>query len=120
MTRSTSSGQGVTTPKGFRASAVTAGLKASGKPDMAVVINDGPQTAAAAVFTSNRCKANPVLWSQEAMKSGSAKAVVINSGGANCYTGRAGFAATHATAELAGDLLGVGAIDIQVMSTGLI
>ena len=120
MTHSTSSGQGVTLPKGFRAAAVTAGLKASGKPDMAVVINDGPQTAAAAVFTSNRCKANPVLWSQEAMKSGSAKAVVINSGGANCYTGPAGFAATHATAELAADLLGVGAIDIQVMSTGLI
>jgi len=111
---------GVTMPKGFRAAGVTAGLKASGKPDMAVVINDGPQTAAAAVFTSNRCKANPVLWSEEAMKSGSAKAVVINSGGANCYTGPAGFAATHATAELAADLLAVGAIDIQVMSTGLI
>jgi glutamate N-acetyltransferase/amino-acid N-acetyltransferase len=110
----------VTKPKGFLAAGVTAGLKSSGKPDMAIVINDGPQTAAAAVFTSNRCKANPVLWSQEAMKSGSAKAVVINSGGANCYTGPAGFAATHATAELAADLLAVGAIDIQVMSTGLI
>jgi glutamate N-acetyltransferase/amino-acid N-acetyltransferase len=110
----------VTMPKGFRAAGVTAGLKSSGKPDMAVVINDGPQTAAAAVFTSNRCKANPVLWSHEAMKSGSAKAVVINSGGANCYTGPAGFAATHATAELAADLLSAGAIDIQVMSTGLI
>jgi glutamate N-acetyltransferase/amino-acid N-acetyltransferase len=107
-------------PRGFRAAGVTAGLKASGKPDMAVVINDGPRTAAAAVFTSNRCKANPVLWSQEAIKSGSAKAVVINSGGANCYTGQAGFAATHATAELAADLLSAGAIDIQVMSTGLI
>jgi len=111
---------GVTMPKGFRAAGVTAGLKSSGTPDMAVVINDGPQTAAAAVFTSNRCKANPVLWSQEAMKSGSAKAVVINSGGANCYTGPAGFAVTHATAESAADLLAVGAIDIQVMSTGLI
>ena len=110
----------VTVPKGFRAAGVTAGLKSSGKPDMAVVINDGPHTAAAAVFTSNRCKANPVLWSQEAMKSGSAKAVVINSGGANCYTGPAGFAATHATAELAAGLLDVGAVDIQVMSTGLI
>ena len=107
-------------PKGFRAAGVTAGLKSSGKPDMAVVINDGPHTAAAAVFTSNRCKANPVLWSQEAMKSGSAKAVVINSGGANCYTGPAGFAVTHATAELAADLLSAGAIDIQIMSTGLI
>lgn len=111
---------GVTMPQGFRAAGVTAGLKASGKPDMAVVINDGPLSSAAAVFTSNRCKANPVLWSQEAMKSGSAKAVVINSGGANCYTGPAGFAVTHATAEVAADRLGVGAIDIQIMSTGLI
>jgi glutamate N-acetyltransferase/amino-acid N-acetyltransferase len=110
----------VTTPKGFRAAGVTAGLKASGKPDMSVVINDGAQTPAAAVYTSNRCKANPVLWSQEAMKSGSAKAVVINSGGANCYTGPEGFAVTHATAERAADLLGVGAIDVQVCSTGLI
>lgn len=110
----------VTNPMGFRAASVTAGLKASGKPDMAVVINDGPLTAAAAVFTSNRCKANPVLWSQEAMKSGSAKAVVINSGGANCYTGPVGFAVTHATAEVAAEKLGVGAVDIQVMSTGLI
>jgi glutamate N-acetyltransferase/amino-acid N-acetyltransferase len=120
MTDSTSSGQGVTAPKGFRAAGVTAGLKTSGKLDMSVVINDGAQTPAAAVYTSNRCKANPVLWSQEAMKSGSAKAVVINSGGANCYTGPEGFAVTHATAERAADLLGVGAIDVQVCSTGLI
>jgi glutamate N-acetyltransferase / amino-acid N-acetyltransferase len=110
----------VTAPKGFRAAGVTAGLKASGKPDMSVIINDGAHTPAAAVYTSNRCKANPVLWSQEAMKSGSAKAVVINSGGANCYTGPEGFAVTHATAERAADLLGVGAIDVQVCSTGLI
>lgn len=110
----------VTTPQGFRAAGVAAGLKSTGKPDLAVVINDGPLTTAAAVFTSNRCKANPVLWSQEAIKTGSAKAAVINSGGANCYTGAAGFALTHATAELAGEALGVGAIDIQVMSTGLI
>lgn len=110
----------VTVPAGFRAAGVVAGLKSTGKPDMAVVVNDGPLTAAAAVFTSNRCQANPVLWSQEAIKAGSAKAVVINSGGANCYTGPAGFALTHATAELAAEALGVGAIEIQVMSTGLI
>ncbi len=110
----------VTTPQGFRAAGVAAGLKPSGKKDLAVVVNDGPLSSAAAVFTSNRCKANPVLWSQEALKSGSAKAVVINSGGANCYTGPAGFAVTHATAELAGEQLGVGAIDVQVCSTGLI
>ena len=110
----------VTTAQGFRAAGVVAGLKSSGKKDMAVVINDGPLAAAAAVFTSNRCKANPVLWSQEAIKSGSARAVVINSGGANCYTGPDGFAVTHETAEVVAAQLGVGAIDIQVMSTGLI
>lgn len=110
----------VTAAKGFRAAGVVAGLKASGKKDVAVVVNDGPLSAAAAVFTSNRCKANPVLWSQEAMKSGAAKAVVLNSGGANCYTGPVGFEVTHATAELAAELVGSGAIDIQVCSTGLI
>ena len=111
---------GVTMPNGFRAAGVAAGLKSSGKPDVAVVTNDGPLSAAAAVFTGNRCKANPVLWSQEAIKTGSAKAVVINSGGANCYTGAAGFALTHATAELAAAALGTGAIEVQVCSTGLI
>jgi glutamate N-acetyltransferase/amino-acid N-acetyltransferase len=111
---------GVTGPNGFRAAGVAAGLKSSGNRDIAIVVNDGPLAAAAAVFTGNRCKANPVLWSQEAIKTGSAKAVVINSGGANCYTGAAGFALTHATAELAATTLGAGAIDIQVCSTGLI
>ncbi|MFT4188234.1 MAG: bifunctional glutamate N-acetyltransferase/amino-acid acetyltransferase ArgJ [Aeromicrobium sp.] len=110
----------VTTPKGFRAAGVAAGLKESGNPDVAVVVNDGPSSAAAAVFTSNRCKANPVLWSEEAIKGGSARAVVLNSGGANCYTGAAGFAVTHQTAEFAAERLGIGAIDVQVCSTGLI
>lgn len=111
---------GVTVPIGFRAAGVAAGLKSSGNRDVAVVVNDGPLSAAAAVFTGNRCKANPVLWSQEAIKTGSARAVVINSGGANCYTGPAGFALTHETAELAAATLGAGAIDVQVCSTGLI
>jgi len=110
----------VTAPAGFRAAGVVAGLKASGSKDVAVVVNDGPLTAAAAVFTSNRCKANPVLWSQQAIKGGTAKAVVLNSGGANCYTGPAGFAVTHGTAELVAEKLGVGATEIQVCSTGLI
>jgi glutamate N-acetyltransferase/amino-acid N-acetyltransferase len=110
----------VTAARGFRAAGVAAGLKSGGAKDVAVVVNDGPHTAAAAVFTANRCKANPVLWSAEAIKTGSAKAVVINSGGANCYTGAEGFALTHATAERTAAELGVGAIDIQVMSTGLI
>jgi glutamate N-acetyltransferase/amino-acid N-acetyltransferase len=110
----------VTAPAGFRAAGVAAGLKASGRKDVAVVVNDGRLTAAAAVFTSNRCKANPVLWSQQAIKGGTAKAVVLNSGGANCYTGPAGFAVTHGTAELVAEKLGVGATEIQVCSTGLI
>ncbi len=115
----------VTAPQGFRAAGVAAGLKASGNPDVALVVNDGPATAAAAVFTSNRCRANPVLWSAEAIKTGSARAVALNSGGANCYTGAEGFALTHATAELVAELLGeggdpVGAVDVQVCSTGLI
>ena len=110
----------VTAAQGFRASGVAAGLKSSGAPDVALVVNDGPLAAAAAVFTGNRCKANPVIWSQEAIKAGSARAVVLNSGGANCYTGPEGFATTHATAETVADGLGVGAVDVQVCSTGLI
>lgn len=110
----------VTAAQGFTAAGVTAGLKASGAPDIAVVVNQGPSKAAAAVYTSNRCKANPVLWSEQAIKTGQASAIVLNSGGANCYTGAEGFATTHQTAELAGELLGVGAIEIQVCSTGLI
>ena len=110
----------VTAAQGFRASGVAAGLKSSGAPDVAVVVNDGPSSTAAAVFTGNRCKANPVIWSQEAIKGGSARAVAINSGGANCYTGPAGFAVTHATAELVAELLDIGPIEVQICSTGLI
>ena len=110
----------VSFPDGFRAAGVASGLKASGKSDVALVVNDGPKHAAAAVFTSNRCKANPILWSQEVIKSGLARAIVLNSGGANCYTGPQGFQTTHATAEMVGELLGTGAAEILVCSTGLI
>jgi glutamate N-acetyltransferase/amino-acid N-acetyltransferase len=110
----------VTAPQGFRATGVTAGLKASGKPDLALVVNDGPSRAAAAVFTSNRFKANPVLWSEQVVKDGKVRAVVLNSGGANCGTGAAGFQTTHATAERAAELLDDGAADVVVCSTGLI
>ena len=110
----------VTAAEGFRAAGVTAGLKDSGKPDVSLVVNDGPSAAAAAVFTSNRCKAHPVLWSEQAIKGGTARAIVLNSGGANCYTGPEGFAATHRTAERVAERIGVGAIDVQVCSTGLI
>lgn len=110
----------ITTPQGFRASGVTAGLKASGKPDVALVVNDGPSDVAACVYTANRCKANPVLWSEQVTADGRAKAVVLNSGGANCYTGPEGFQTTHASAELVAQHLGTGAIDVVVCSTGLI
>jgi len=110
----------VSFPDGFRAAGVASRLKASGKRDIALVVNDGPKHAAAAVFTSNRCKANPILWSQEVIKSGLARAIILNSGGANCYTGPQGFQTTHATAERVGELIGAGAAEILVCSTGLI
>ncbi|MDQ3611157.1 MAG: bifunctional glutamate N-acetyltransferase/amino-acid acetyltransferase ArgJ [Actinomycetota bacterium] len=110
----------VTAPQGFRAAGATAGLKDSGQPDVALVVNDGPSRAAAAVFTSNRFKANPVLWSEQVVRDGRVKAVVLNSGGANCGTGAAGFQTTHSTAERVAELLADGAGDVVVCSTGLI
>jgi glutamate N-acetyltransferase/amino-acid N-acetyltransferase len=110
----------ITSPAGFRASGVTAGLKSSGASDLALVVNDGPRHDAACVFTANRCLANPVLWSQQVIKDGIAHAIVLNSGGANCYTGPEGFQTTHAVAEKAAALLETGAGDVLVCSTGLI
>lgn len=112
--------QGVTAAAGFRAAGVTAGLKTSGKPDVALVVNDGPDAAVAAVFTSNRAQAHPVIWSRQVVGDGVARAVVLNSGGANCFTGPFGFQTTHLTAEAVGDALGIGAGDVVVCSTGLI
>jgi glutamate N-acetyltransferase/amino-acid N-acetyltransferase len=110
----------VTHPRGFRAAGVAAGLKSTGARDVAHVVNDGPTYDSATVFTSNRCRANPVLWSQEVVKDGTVRAVVLNSGGANCYTGPEGFQTTHAVAEQVAGHLGAGAIDVVVCSTGLI
>lgn len=110
----------ITHPAGFAAAGVTAGLKSGGKKDVAVLVNTGPQDVVAAVWTSNRCKANPVLWSEQAARTGTARAIVVNSGGANCYTGAEGFQTTHRTAELAAELLGIAPIDVLVCSTGLI
>jgi glutamate N-acetyltransferase/amino-acid N-acetyltransferase len=110
----------VTVPAGFRAAGVAAGLKSSGNPDVALVVNDGPLDAAAAVFTTNRFPAAPVQWSRQVLQSGRLRAVVLNSGGANACTGPEGFGDTHATAEHAAAQLGVGAIDVAVASTGLI
>ncbi|WP_433207580.1 bifunctional glutamate N-acetyltransferase/amino-acid acetyltransferase ArgJ [Dactylosporangium sp. CS-047395] len=118
----------VTAPKGFRAAGVAAGIKAAaGALDVALVVNDGPDTTAAAVFTGNRIKAAPVLWSQQVLKAGIVRAVILNSGGANACTGPAGFQDTHATAEHTAAVLSgrasrfpVGAGDVAVCSTGLI
>jgi glutamate N-acetyltransferase/amino-acid N-acetyltransferase len=110
----------VTSPRGFRAAGVAAGIKESGAPDVAVVINDGPTAAAAGVFTANRVKAAPVLWSQQVLAGHTARAVVLNSGGANACTGAAGFQDTHRTAEHVAGLLGIGAGEVAVCSTGLI
>ena len=110
----------MTFAKGFLAAGVSAGLKAAGKLDFALVVNQGPELSAAAVFTSNRCRANPVLWSIEAIKDRQAKAVILNSGGANCYTGPVGFQTTHLSAELTASLLDCSAQDVIVCSTGII
>ncbi|ACU74329.1 arginine biosynthesis bifunctional protein ArgJ [Catenulispora acidiphila DSM 44928] len=110
----------VTSAKGFRASGIAAGIKDSGNPDLALVVNDGPLTAAAGVFTSNRVKAAPVVWSEQVLKSGAVKAVVLNSGGANACTGPAGFQDTHKTAEELAALLDASAAEVAVCSTGLI
>ena len=110
----------ITAPQGFRAAGITAGIKASGKPDLALVVNDGPLKNAAAVFTSNRVAAAPVHWSRQVVTDGRVDAVVLNSGGANACTGPQGFQNTHATAEKVADVLGVSASDVVVCSTGLI
>jgi glutamate N-acetyltransferase / amino-acid N-acetyltransferase len=110
----------VTAPLGFRAAGVTAGLKPSGYRDVAVVVNDGPSRAAAAVFTTNRVQAAPVKWSRQVVSGGRVKAVVLNSGGANACTGPLGFQDTHATAERLAAALDDSAGEIAVCSTGLI
>ena len=110
----------VTAPHGFRAAGVAAGLKPSGARDIAVVINDGPAHAAAAVFTANRVKAAPVLWSQQVARGGRIRAVLLNSGGANACTGPLGFTDTHSSAERLAERLADSAGEIAVCSTGLI
>jgi glutamate N-acetyltransferase / amino-acid N-acetyltransferase len=110
----------VTAPLGFRAAGVTAGLKPSGQPDVAVVLNDGPSRSAAAVFTTNRVQAAPVTWTRQVVTGGRVRAVVLNSGGANACTGPLGFQDTHATAEHLAAAIEDSAGEIAVCSTGLI
>ncbi len=117
--------QGVTAPAGFRAAAMAAGIKASGALDLALIFNEGPDYAAAGVFTRNKVKAAPVLWTQQVLTTGRLRAVVLNSGGANACTGPAGFQDTHASAEAVAVALSdwgteTGAIEVGVCSTGLI
>lgn len=110
----------VTFARGFVAGAVSAGLKKSVNLDLALVVNQGPLSSAAVVFTTNRCQANPIIWSKEVIKDGQVSAIILNSGGANCYTGAQGFQTTHATAEKVAEELGISAGDVLVCSTGLI
>ncbi|MEU5086770.1 bifunctional glutamate N-acetyltransferase/amino-acid acetyltransferase ArgJ [Streptomyces sp. NPDC021356] len=119
----------VTAAKGFTAAGIAAGIKENGNPDLALVVNTGPRRAAAGVFTSNRVKAAPVLWSEQVLKGGELTAVVLNSGGANACTGPKGFQDTHATAEKAAESLNTAGHDetgghapgqVAVCSTGLI
>ncbi|MEV5124831.1 bifunctional glutamate N-acetyltransferase/amino-acid acetyltransferase ArgJ [Streptomyces decoyicus] len=110
----------VTAAQGFTAAGIAAGIKENGNPDLALVVNNGPRLAAAGVFTSNRVKAAPVVWSEQVLKGGTVSAVVLNSGGANACTGPLGFQDTHATAEKAAEALGHNAGEVAIASTGLI
>jgi glutamate N-acetyltransferase/amino-acid N-acetyltransferase len=110
----------ITAPKGFRAAGIAAGIKDGGRLDLALVVNDGPGRAAAGMFTTNQVKAAPVLWSRQVLTGGALRAVVLNSGGANACTGPEGFQTTHATAEKAAEVLGCGAVEVAVCSTGII
>ena len=110
----------VTAAQGFVATGLEVGLKNSGGKDLAIVQNVGPTKTAAVVFTTNRAKANPIIWSQQVIADGVVEAIILNSGGANCYTGAQGFQVTHATAEAVAEKLGVSSGDVLVCSTGLI
>ena len=107
-------------PHGFVAAACAAGLKSTGALDLTIIENKGPSFFGTAVFTSNKVVAAPVIWSKQVVKDQIVRAVVLNSGGANACTGPQGFADTHATAELVGELLEVSSGEVVVCSTGLI
>lgn len=107
-------------PQGFRSASVAAGLKSNGALDLTIIENQGPHFTAAAVFTTNKVVAAPVIWSRQVAKDGIVRAVVLNSGGANACTGPQGFADTHKTAEHVGQSLDVSSGEVIVCSTGLI
>ena len=107
-------------PQGFKSASIAAGLKSTGALDLTLIQNQGPLFIGAAVFTSNKVVAAPVIWSRQVAKGGTVRAAVLNSGGANACTGPQGFADTHKTAEYVGHLLNVSAGEVIVCSTGLI
>jgi glutamate N-acetyltransferase/amino-acid N-acetyltransferase len=107
-------------PQGFKSASIAAGLKSTGALDLTLIQNQGPLFMGAAVFTSNKVVAAPVIWSRQVAKGGTVRAAVLNSGGANACTGPRGFADTHKTAEHVGHLLNVSAGEVIVCSTGLI
>jgi len=107
-------------PKGFRGAGVSAGLKSSGAKDLALIVNDGPDYFASAVFTTNQVVAAPVIWSRQVLKDNQVSAVLLNSGGANAATGADGFADTHKSAEQVASLLSISSSDVAICSTGLI
>ena len=107
-------------PQGFKSASIAAGLKSTGALDLTLIHNQGPLFLGAAVFTSNKVVAAPVIWSRQVAKGGTVRAAVLNSGGANACTGPQGFADTHKTAEHVGHLLNVSAGEVIVCSTGLI
>jgi glutamate N-acetyltransferase/amino-acid N-acetyltransferase len=107
-------------PQGFRSASIAAGLKSTGALDLTLIENQGPRFNAAAVFTTNKVVAAPVIWSRQVAKGQIVRAVVLNSGGANACTGPQGFADTHKTAEHVGQLLNVSSGEVIVCSTGLI
>ncbi len=109
----------VTTPRGFRAAGISVGLKTSGAPDLALVVNDGPERVSASVYTANRAQANSILWSKAA-KVSAARAIILNSGGANCFTGEFGYDTARLTAEAVAHELRCDRLEVQVASTGLI
>ena len=107
-------------PNGFTAASCAAGLKSSGALDLTLVVNNGPNFDAAAVYTSNQVVAAPVIWSKQVTKDKIVRAAILNSGGANACTGPQGFADTHKTAEYVGELLNISSGEVVVCSTGLI
>lgn len=107
-------------PGGFRAAGMHAGLKSSGALDLTLIENTGPHFDAAAVYTTNKVVAAPVIWSREVTKGKIVRAAILNSGGANACTGSDGFLDTHKTAEKVGELLQISSGEVVVCSTGLI